>query len=403
MREDVTNSPRMHLSPRSASPLSPSTSSRSATTSASSRDDHQFAIQCYSKAISSTRQRISSEAPPGCILLLTCILFICIEFLQGNAQEALDLCSRGNTLHSSLRHKKGDDPYGPIFDRLKVLAVLHGRTEQSYDNRFSSTVYHGHESSINIAAASISDARTLLFKLMDDGHRLLRKALAYRSDPAPDPAFLGVLFEEQQDLFRRLQNWQGALTQLKAHASTQEETSGCCTLYMYSLTTSIWLQAALQASGETAFDAHRHDFESIVQHAESLLAMCMVPWKTKYTGLSPVFTFEMGVIPPLYFTASKCRDPILRRTAVSLLQRSPSRESLWDAAEMAAVASRIITLEEEGLAPNCWPEEQRRVCDATIGLKRLATADGEGFGVVVGFQFRRIDGGFRTQEEFVRI
>ena len=373
------------------------------TASAPSCDEHNFAIQCYSKAIQATRQRISSGGPLEDVPLLTCILFICVEFLQGNAEEALDLCSRGNILRASVRSNKHHDPYGPIFDRLKVLAATHGHAEPDSEVESSSADYRGQQAEDVSALASVSDARTILYKLMEDGHRLIRKATAYGSDPAPDSALLGALFEEQQNLHRKLQGWQSGIAQLRGRASTQEEISGCSMLYMYSLTSSIWLQAALQPSGETAFDAHRHDFELIIEHAESSLSMFMAPWKTKYTGTPPVFSFEMGVIPPLYFTATKCRDSDLRRKAISLLQRSPRREGLWDADEMVAVARRIISLEEEGLASACWPEEQRRVCDATFGLKRIAMADGEGNGLVVGFHFRHMDGSIRIQEEFVRI
>ncbi|MCJ1308043.1 hypothetical protein MMC25_001693 [Agyrium rufum] len=63
---------------------------------------------------------------------------------------------------------------------------------------------------------------------------------------------------------------------------------------------------------------------------------------------APFFTFEMGIICPLYLLAIKCRHPRIRREACDLLKRSTRREGLWNAAAMGAVAERLIEVEEQG-------------------------------------------------------
>jgi hypothetical protein len=78
------------------------------------------------------------------------------------------------------------------------------------------------------------------------------------------------------------------------------------------------------------------------------------------------FTFEMGIIPFLYFTAIKCRSPTVRRAAIHLLSKAtPQREGLWDARLMANIAKRMMEIEEDGCSPTSeprtWPPEQRRV------------------------------------------
>lgn len=59
--------------------------------------------------------------------------------------------------------------------------------------------------------------------------------------------------------------------------------------------------------------------------------------------------FDLGMILPLYFAASRCRDPKLRRQAVELLRRGPRQEGVWNGIILASVAERIIMLEEKGL------------------------------------------------------
>jgi hypothetical protein len=65
----------------------------------------------------------------------------------------------------------------------------------------------------------------------------------------------------------------------------------------------------------------------------------------------------MGVIPPLYFIAIKCRHPTIRRRALSLLKKASLRESPWRAVPTARVIEKIIVLEEE--SHGCFVEFPR--------------------------------------------
>jgi hypothetical protein len=55
----------------------------------------KFAIQCHDKSISASVKRLEQCDSCEDIVLLTCVLFICVEFLQGNEAEALALCVKG--------------------------------------------------------------------------------------------------------------------------------------------------------------------------------------------------------------------------------------------------------------------------------------------------------------------
>ncbi|EXJ62336.1 hypothetical protein A1O7_02770 [Cladophialophora yegresii CBS 114405] len=60
------------------------------------------------------------------------------------------------------------------------------------------------------------------------------------------------------------------------------------------------------------------------------------------------FTVDMGFIPVLYFTALKCRVPRIRRQAIKLMQVSPRREGVCDGEFTAAIAGRVVEIEEGG-------------------------------------------------------
>ena len=66
----------------------------------------------------------------------------------------------------------------------------------------------------------------------------------------------------------------------------------------------------------------------------------------------------MNLIPPLYLTVSKCRDRRLRRKALALLRSVTLKEALWNKDEVIAVGSRIIELEENGVADAMLPDKR---------------------------------------------
>lgn len=65
--------------------------------------------------------------------------------------------------------------------------------------------------------------------------------------------------------------------------------------------------------------------------------------------LTPSFPLNPGVVPSLYMTAARCRDPVIRREALQLLKACDRREGLWDSNVAAGIISKIIEIEEAPL------------------------------------------------------
>ncbi|KAK8112321.1 uncharacterized protein PG998_008778 [Apiospora kogelbergensis] len=63
----------------------------------------------------------------------------------------------------------------------------------------------------------------------------------------------------------------------------------------------------------------------------------------------PTFTPEIGFVPTLNLIGVKCRHPVVRREALSILRRQRTQESVWDSFAAARVLERVIELEEGGL------------------------------------------------------
>jgi hypothetical protein len=70
-----------------------------------------------------------------------------------------------------------------------------------------------------------------------------------------------------------------------------------------------------------------------------------------YLHIKASFALDLGIVPPLFVVATKCRDRKIRREAIRLLLSSPRREGMWDSILSGRVAQWIVEIEEEGLSP----------------------------------------------------
>lgn len=79
--------------------------------------------------------------------------------------------------------------------------------------------------------------------------------------------------------------------------------------------------------------------------------------KQNSSSFSP--SFELSPIVPLFLTACRCRDPVIRRRAVALLLNCRRREGVWDSNGAGMVAVQVVKLEEGindtvELGPDNW-------------------------------------------------
>ena len=156
--------------------------------------------------------------------------------------------------------------------------------------------------------------------------------------PLRDVGFNDLLSCKTQ-LQKKLGQWLDAFRGSGKHfESTEPETANCILMYYH---VSLILLSTRLTPTQTVFDNYTHGFREIVRHAKTYLA-AQAPQNS-------TFTFELGAVPALYFTATKCRIPSLRRRALDLISETPKKESMWGARSVAELVSRFIIIEEQGL------------------------------------------------------
>lgn len=79
--------------------------------------------------------------------------------------------------------------------------------------------------------------------------------------------------------------------------------------------------------------------------------------KRRPSSFSP--SFELSPIVPLFLTACRCRDPVLRRRAIAILLNCRRREGVWDSFGAGMVSLQCVKIEEGidatvDLGPDNW-------------------------------------------------
>ncbi len=275
---------------------------------------HQ-AFKWYNRAIKGVKTRIQHDSNSS-IALLSCLLFMCIEFQRDSVTNVLALFKTGFQMLSAVHDQSTIHKVViPFFARHALFSGIHGSVPlKDYERP-------------GFDFCTLEDARSILFALMGRCHGFITSA--DKADSLQD------LMPQQQVWLSELNKWYSTFAKLQCRSS--REICASSNLLMYYNIAFVWLSTKLSPS-EAAFDNYYQQFENVIHHADIVIAS---------HDHQPPFLFEMGVLPPLYFVISKCRHPIIRRKALALTKKAPGRECLWTASPMVENLERVVALEEE--------------------------------------------------------
>ncbi|KAI1746481.1 hypothetical protein F4782DRAFT_524332, partial [Xylaria castorea] len=312
----------------------------------------------YNRAIQLLlNQEIGDSTETTAITLLVCYLFTCFDHLACNYVQAM-------------KHLRG----GVELSRNIDKAILDDNNK--YDD------------------AKTSGARTLICQITRQIRRLDMQAVTFLVDwtpadiqetlmpqlPPSDSAFksfdqaadhlqilvarvMGLRNTEQQMpppgempsppsslkniVLGQLETWSSLFDNMLQQGSSYEtdsETYPLISLLRLQHTIAWTLLSSYGSGREMDYDNFLPKFQQCVALAGDVAAA-----HERYSGsLKPTFTPEVGIVPVLYIIGAKCRHPVVRREALSILRRQPIREAVWDSISAARVVERIIEIEEGG-------------------------------------------------------
>ncbi|KAF2422218.1 hypothetical protein EJ08DRAFT_726275 [Tothia fuscella] len=298
-----------------------------------------LALQESATAMRVLSKRIENDPNSHLVPLVACLLFTCLEFMRGNVDSALVQMLNGFKIIEASRQSNNIMKPGPILhmdtdtiekrivpvlSRLSVLCLTFGQSfpllkcDSCSARRRLQDTYRG--------AAVVSTIKAHTFNvLLED-------------------------YSGQFVLQCQLQQWRNDFEALlvKLNSSDRESLANAIILLrIHHRSIFIWLSVCLTDEC-CATDIFTNDFADIVQLASQITGQIDAAPKSPSSNASD-FSFEKQTIPPLYYTAIKCRSPSIRRRAMELIRKAPRRGGLWSAHISSKLAERVIEVEEGGL------------------------------------------------------
>ena len=296
--------------------------------------ERAYALSHYNKAIQQTREAIAKARFGGSNannIVIAVILFHCLENATGNFQGAQTHLKAGMRLLHEHEDATIESTLVDAMHRLDFHAATMSDASAPYETSVTAaTVAFKIETFETIE-------RALSFLV-----RLAKWSWMSCFNPIEDPDYRA--FENQRESCKtEMRKWKAYFDIMKLKSPKQSETIDLLEIY-YTLT---WLFLTCYSMGvETAWDVGMTSWEHILTLSDRIISFRTS--KDQATTL-PGLSLEMGLIFPLFMTALKCRDPHLRRKAITLLQSQHWQESVWESTGTARVLEAVMQQEELGL------------------------------------------------------
>lgn len=387
-----------------------------------------FALQQYNKAIQHFRDEIlKPEGSQFDVMLMTCALFSCLEMLRSNQHGAMDHVQGGlKILLSKLRSAPSqpsksitarnnfDRDLFQFFYRMDLQVSLSGRQQHFSEVPLEDPTARNFFLDETLIFENISQARDCITSLKLRALTLLHE-IGFILTAPPVPPSAETLTRKQR-LIEDFHRWKPAFEKMMQKPPQSIgilDPRAPLTLQIEYHVSYFWL-CKCNARYETEYDEHRLDFETIVNCAESIISLGKIldsknttpdTNTTNTTSLSPRrrFFMEAPITPSLYWTAYKCRDPIIRRRAIRAILDFPSCQGGWENRRHAATAYRIMEIEEGPV----WhlPVSERFVKNEWRVIEPLQSSanvkDGEGVDLLLLMRPFGPDGDVVERQEFV--
>ncbi|TEA10663.1 Aspercryptin biosynthesis cluster-specific transcription regulator atnN [Colletotrichum sidae] len=373
----------------------------------------EVAIKQYSEAINSL-VHLNRDQKSHRTLLMASVLLACFDSFVGDHRQAIRQIQTGLGLLEKLRAERRRSfvpvPEEPVEEELVSMFTRLAIQAKSYDMAFhfpqpyvirltpqSPEFPQSPPSDAGSSPTSIStnpipeqffnlmEARAAWDKLLEKMLRFTESLFMYQQSTGANgpmgilPRSLkqyGMSFKNQLDAWSEA--FEYLLESRTAPGVSHQEKAGIAVLKMFQIMSQI-LFLMTYSDSESQFDLFQPQFKAIVDLASEVVGdeerraavkRCPDPalcthrhghspdifggheYKTFHIKAS--FSADLGIVPPLFVVATKCRHPVVRRQAIQLLSSSSRREGMWDSELTARIGQWVANIEEEedtGLSP----------------------------------------------------
>ena len=310
---------------------------------------HRFAVAQYNTAIRLLRCRnLRGDATSRIAILVTCLIFIHIELLRGWNHVAIahirnglrilgssELCSTHEEVKSILTEAfRGPDLQtahfgleGPYIqydiDKLDAIEPLTSRTD----------------------VALLTQAKRKCHILLGHAFRLLEVSRAHWDG---ERRFDEAMFARQQSrllaLYDQFRSELDTLARMPNLVGSRKNWLSVILMKMHAISGSIAVAACVAEDDHKAYAARLDDFTEIIALAKQFISNVTGP--SNRHSLST----DGAIIQPLFCTAIRCDDSVIRHSAMALLESWCRREGFWSSNYHVKIARLVVKTEEERVA-----------------------------------------------------
>ena len=325
---------------------------------------YQHALQLYGKALRQLNGQLHQGSTQGAKLaIISSILFACFEVLRRNNMAAVihyqaglrELTRQMNLTKAAAMSPDASSPpalkpipQGELDELLRVFA--------RYDIQ-ACTFSKPHTEHIDFnlprvlpTSLTLPEVRMHLDNLLISVYQLVKSNLGmyryWKRDAVPVNWMI-----QREEATATFEAWLNALENF-FHQSTvvlrPADKKSLLGLRLQIRVAIIMLKTCIDCGPESSFDVFEDDFEDMIGQVETMGDGLGLRQGQPLDNEGTPFTMDLGIIHPLFFIATKCRNWSLRRRAIVELRRA-GREGVWEGPIMAVVAERILQIEEAGV------------------------------------------------------
>lgn len=304
------------------------------------RGHRLIGLEQYNKAIQRTYQLLESRtAYAADVALVSCMLFICYELTQYNYHMVIEHLMEGLHILLAAPESEINRHIARLFSRIAIQSMFLGEVH------LRPQLLRIIKSPPEHPFTSPSDARDVL-----DEHYMAAYTFVYSAPyGSQTPEKIAAQYERLSSALERWERKLQIFIDQNQLLLTTKETAGVRILKIHSQCLSIMLQIA----GGISLDGLTPAFERIIKLVSDFIDVFHCKNSSTEGCAEPKpyidYSFDLGLIGPLFYTAVKCTCSRIQWMAVVLLNdpRMPSREGIWGKKMASKMAYHIVKSEED--------------------------------------------------------
>ena len=309
----------------------------------------------YNKALGHLRQLSGMAVPQHELVLVVCLLLLTCDVFQTRYGSALLHLNNGRRIYQTMQaHRSSWTDLSVLNIPAQACSIQDELTYMMASIDLQSTNYGSLRPMFELVTESGGSANRNItipqtFSSLDDAWRymlIIYNKAAHLVPISTDSGNSQYLrndvesFIQQGRLLSQLAAWQAAYEKSAFRSPSSSVSSEDCLfmcrtshLQMLQALVEIAIATCLASGDEMQYDVYLPRFQTVVSLAE------------KIAPLLPAVTFDIGVVQPLFLLCAFCRDPSIRRRAITVLSRA-GKEGYWDS-KLVTLCSREKMLFEE--------------------------------------------------------